>query len=111
MSRQTVHDRLVALDDLVMPMKRAEETPETLDIFADEDHVHLTPKGKAIVPLVTITEGMDESNPKRHRTINPIHIAAFDMKAEVFRGNVIAVLTERYDLNKVMQNESDVYKL
>ena len=111
MSRQTVHDRLVALDDLVMPMKRAEETPETLDIFADEDHVHLTPKGKAIVPLVTITEGMDESNPKRHRTINPIHIAAFDMKAEAFRENVIAVLTERYDLDKVKQNESDVYKL
>ena len=103
MSRQTVHDRLVALDDLVMPMKRAEETPETLDIFADEDHVHLTPKGKAIVPLVTITEGMDESNPKRHRTINPIHIAAFDMKAEAFRENVIAVLTERYDLDKVKQ--------
>ena len=103
MSRQTVHDRLVALDDLVMPMKCAEETPETLDIFADEDHVHLTPKGKAIVPLVTITEGMDESNPKRHRTINPIHIAAFDMKAEAFRENVIAVLTERYDLDKVKQ--------
>ena len=42
MSRQTVHNRLVALDDLVVPVERAEETPETLDIFADEDHVHLT---------------------------------------------------------------------
>ena len=103
MSRQAVHDRLVALDDLVMPVERVKETPNTLDIFADEDHVHLTPKGKAIVPLVTITEGMDESNPKRHRTIKPIHIAAFDMTAEAFRENVIAVLTERYDLEKVKQ--------
>jgi len=103
MSRQAVHDRLVALDDLVMPVERVKETPNTLDIFADEDHVHLTPKGKAIVPLVTITEGMDESNPKRHRTIKPIHIAAFDMTAEAFRENVIAVLTERYDLDKVKQ--------
>ena len=63
-TRQTVHNRLVALDDLAMPVERVEETPETLDIFADEDHVHLTPKGKAIVPLVTITEGIDTSNPK-----------------------------------------------
>ena len=103
MSRQTVHNRLVALDDLAMPVERLEETPETLDIFADEDHVHLTPKGKAIVPLVTLTEGMDESNPKRHRTLRPIHLAAFGMTAEAFRENVIAVLTERYDLDKVKQ--------
>ena len=59
-SRQTVHNRLVALDDLATPVERVEETPETLDIFADEDHVHLTPKGQAIVPLVTITEGILE---------------------------------------------------
>lgn len=103
MSRQTVHNRLVALDDLVIPVERAEKTPETLDIFADEDHVHLTPRGKAIVPLVAITEGMDTSNPKRHKTIHPIHIAAFGMTAEAFRENVNAVLTERYDLDKVKQ--------
>ena len=102
-SRQTLHNRLVALDDLVMPVERVEETPETLDIFADEDHVHLTPKGHAIVPLVTITEGMDVSNPKRHKTIHPIHVAAFGMAADAFKENVLAVLTERYDLEKVRQ--------
>ena len=102
-SRQTVHNRLVALDDLVMQVERVEETPETLDIFADEDHVHLTPKGQAIVPLVTITEGMDVSNPKRHKTIHPIHVAAFDMAPDAFKENVLAVLTERYDMDKVKQ--------
>lgn len=102
-SRQTVHNRLVALEDLAMPVERVEETPETLDIFADEDHVHLTPKGKAIVPLVTITEGMDVSNPKRHRTIHPIHVAAFGMAPDAFKENVLAVLTERYDLDRVKQ--------
>ena len=102
-SRQTVHNRLVALDDLVMPVDHVEETPETLDIFVDEDHVHLRPKGQAIVPLVTITEGMDVSNPKRHKTIHPIHVAAFGMAADAFRENVLAVLTERYDLEKVKQ--------
>jgi len=102
-TRQTVHNRLVALDDLVMPVERMEETPETLDIFADEDHVHLTPKGKAIVPLVTITEGMDVSNPKRHKTIHPIHVAAFGMAPDAFKENALAVLTERYDLENVKQ--------
>ena len=102
-TRQTVHNRLVALDDLVMPVERVEETPETLDIFADEDHVHLTPKGKAIVPLVTITEGIDVSNPKRHKTIHPIHVAAFNMAPDAFKENVLAILTERYDLDRVKQ--------
>lgn len=102
-SRQTIHNRLLALDDLVMPVERVEETPETLDIFADEDHAHLTPKGQAIVPLVTITEGIDISNPKRHKTIHPIHVAAFGMAPEAFKENVLAVLTERYDLDKVKQ--------
>ena len=102
-SRQTVHNRLVALDDLVIPVERVEETPETLDLFADEDHVHLTPKGQAIVPLVTITEGIDVSNPKRHKTIHPIHVAAFGMTPDAFRENVLAVLTERYDLDRVKQ--------
>ena len=102
-SRQTLHNRLVALDDLAMPVKRVEEAPETLDIFADEDHVHLTPKGQAIVPLVTITEGMDVSNPKRHKTIHPIHVAAYGMTSDAFRENVLAVLTERYDLDRVKQ--------
>lgn len=102
-SRQTLHNRLVALDDLVMPVERVAETPETLDIFADEDHAHLTPKGQAIVPLVTITEGMDVSNPKRHKTIHPIHVAAFGMAPDAFKENVLAVLTERYDLDEVSQ--------
>lgn len=103
MSRQTVHNRLVALDDLAMPVERIEQTPEVLDIFADEDHVHMTPKRNAIVPLVTITEGMDKSNPKRHATIHPFHIAAYGMPMATFQENVLAVLTEKYDLEKVKQ--------
>ena len=102
-SRQTVHNRLAALDELVMPVERMKETPETLDIFADEDHVHLTPRGQAMVPLVTMTEGIDESDPKRHKTIHPFHIGAYGTSADAFRENALAVLTERYDLDQVKQ--------
>ena len=102
-SRQTVHNRLVALDDLTAEVERVENTPETLDIFADEDHVHLVPKGSAIVPLVTITEGIDTRNPKRHKTIHPLHVGAYGMEPSAFNENVLAVLTQRYDLDKVKQ--------
>lgn len=102
-SRQTVHNRLLALDDLAQPVQPAEKTPEVLDLFVDEDHVHLSPKGSAIVPLVTITEGMDKSNPKRHRTIHPLHIAAFGMDSAAFGENVLAALTERYNMDEIKQ--------
>ena len=36
------------------------------------------------MPLVTITEGMDTGNPKRHRLINPLHVAGYGMEAETF---------------------------
>ncbi len=100
-TRQTVHNRLVALDELTAEARRAEKTPEELHLFADEDHVHLNPKGCAIVPLVSITEGIDTSNPKRHKTINPFHIAGYGMGTDAFKENVAAVMAERYDLDKV----------
>ncbi len=101
LSRQTVHNRLVALNDLTVDVEREETTPPVLDIFADEDHVHLNPKGCAIVPLVTISDGMDETNSKRHRTINPVHIAAYGMEQAAFNENVLAVLTKRYNFDEV----------
>lgn len=103
MSRQAVHDHLVGMEDLVKPVSKAEKTPEVLDLFADEDHVHLNPKGSAVVPVVTITEGIDTSEPKRHRTISPVHVAAYGMEIQAFRENVLAVMTEKYDLDKVRQ--------
>ena len=102
-TRQTVHNRLIALNDLTVDVHRIAETPETVDVFADEDHAHLTPKGSAIVPLVTVTEGINQSDPKRHKTIHPLHIGAYGMQQAAFDENVLAVLTERYDLEKVKQ--------
>jgi hypothetical protein len=100
-SKQMIHNRLLALKELAVDVERVKETPETLDLFADEDHVHLNPRGNAIVPLVTITEGIDQSDPKRHKTIHPMHIAAYGMSQDAFNENVLAVLDQRYDLSQV----------
>ena len=100
-SRQTVSNKVNALKEVVRDVERVEETPEELHLFADEDHVHLKDGRSAIVPLVTITEGIDTSNPKRHQLIDPLHIAGYGIDAEAFNDQVEACVNERYDLNKV----------
>lgn len=100
-SRQTVSNKVSALREVVQDVERVEETPEELHLFADEDHVHLKDGRNAIVPLVTISEGIDTSNPKRHRLVNPLHIAGYGMEAEAFNDQVEACVYERYDLEKV----------
>ena len=100
-SRQTVSNKVNALREVVQDVERAKETPEELHLFADEDHVHLKDGRNAIVPLVTVSEGIDTSNPKRHRLINPLHIAGYGMEAETFNDQVEACVNERYDLNVV----------
>lgn len=97
-SRQTVSNKVNGLREVVQDVTRAEHTPEELHIFADEDHVHMKDGRNAIVPLVTITEGIDTSNPKRHRLINPLHIAGYRMEAEAFDDQVEACVNERYDI-------------
>ena len=100
-SRQTVSNKVSGLREVVREVERAEQTPEELHIFADEDHVYMKNGRNAIVPLVTITEGIDMSNPKRHRLINPLHIAGYGMEAETFNDQVEACVNERYDINAV----------
>lgn len=100
-SRQTVCNKVAALRQVVQDVKREEETPEELHLFADEDHVHLKDGRSAIVPLVTIAEGIDTSNPKRHKLIKPLHIAGYGMDTEALNDQVEACMNERYDLCKV----------
>ena len=100
-SRQTVSNKVNALREVVQDVERVKETPEELHLFADEDHVHLKDGRNAIVPLVTISEGIDTSNPKRNRLVNPLHIAGYGMEAEAFDDQVEACVYERYDLDKV----------
>jgi len=100
-SRQTVDNKLLAMKAPVTEIERVKNTPSELHIFADEDHVHLRPRKSAFVPLVTVTEGMDVSNEKRHRTIDPVHFQGFGMNNDAFIENVTAAIYERYDMDKV----------
>ena len=100
-SRQTVSNKVSGLREVVVDVEQVKHTPEELHIFADEDHVHMKDGRNAIVPLVTITEGIDISDQKRHRLINPLHIAGYGMEADVFNDQVEACVNERYNINAV----------
>ena len=93
-SRQTVSNKVNALREVVQDVERIKETPEELHLFADEDHVHLKDGRNAIVPLVTISGGIDKSDPKRHRLVDPLHIAGYGMEAETFNDQVEACVNE-----------------
>ena len=99
-SRQTVHDRLLAAKEFCSGTERLEVPEKGLDIFADEDHVHIqTGKGKprksVTVPLVTITEGI-----QGHRTVRPFHVQGYGMQSNTLAENVLAAVCQRYDMSK-----------
>lgn len=100
-SRQTVNNKVLAMKETVAAVERVAETPSELHLFADEDHVHLRPKGGTIVPLVTVTEGIDCTNPKRHKTVSPLHIQGCGIENSEFAENIAAAIYERYDIEKV----------
>ena len=100
-SRQTVNNKVLAMNDVVTEISKAESTPCELHIFADEDHVHLRPKRSAFVPIVTVTEGIDTSNDKRHKTIAPTHFQGYGTDTHSFVENIVAATFEKYDMDKV----------
>jgi len=100
-SRQTVNNKVLSMHNAVTEIVNARSTPKEIHIFADEDHVHLRPKKSAIVPIVTITEGIDISNEKRHKTIEPVHFQGYGMNTHSFVENVVSAIHQKYDMDKV----------
>ena len=101
-SRQTVNNKVLALKEVAVEAVRAEETPEELHLFVDEDHVHMKSGRGAIVPLATVTEGIDTST-KRHRTVNPVHFEGYGMNNHTFFEGIAAFIYEKYDMAQVKQ--------
>lgn len=107
-SRQTVKNHIMKVGSLEKGIESSlKKEIQELHIYADEDHVHMQKsdkeKGKKsrIVPLVTVTEGLDTDNSNRHRTRGKMHFVdeAFDTKA--LWKSVEGYIGKIYDLTKV----------
>ena len=103
MSRQTVKNRTHSLKEVVVDVPLTRTPVDELHIFMDEDHANVHGKnGKknVMVPIIAITEGIDMSNPKRHKIKNPLYIAAYKQKTAVTFDQLFAVVDRKYDLSK-----------
>lgn len=98
-SRQTINNKVLSLKQVAVDGVRVEQTPKELHIFADEDHVHMRSGRGAIVPLLTVTEGIDTTT-NRHKTINAVHFKGYGIKNDNFFENVSSFLNEKYDMDK-----------
>lgn len=102
-SRQTVRNRVL---EASIPEKQPEgmKRVKELHIFADEDHAHLQlpdkKKGKKcqIIPLVTVTEGIDTESGKRHRTVNPMSFVDGDFDTKGLWKSVGGYIGKAYDI-------------
>ena len=88
---QTVHNRLLAAEEFSSSTEKLEKPENGLDIFADEDHVHMQPKKNEMVPLVTVTEGIQGG-----KTVHPFFLEGYGMSSEALAENTLALICERY---------------
>ena len=81
------------------PEREDKPKPSTLHIDADEDHITLRGGKKAIVPLVSVYEGIEKSG-KRGICRNAFHIARYGEKTEELWEEVLTEMEKRYDLSE-----------
>lgn len=80
-SRQTVMKKVRALKELKMESPSPKRAVKVLHIDADEDHVALQDGSKAIVPLISIYEGVEKTG-KRNKCLNIHHISSYGKEIE-----------------------------
>ena len=103
LSRQSVHDIVGRAPILEAEAKTFSKPVKELHIYADEDHVHLQKEGKqkgkknGIVPLVTVTEGIQRISKSRNKTINACHFVDENFSTENLWESVTGYLLKAYD--------------
>ena len=102
-SRQSVRNKAMNTGEVVYLPTRVEESPGSIHIFADEDHVNLQSGGNTVVPLITVCEGKRVVCKDRHELIAPFHIHGYGMKPDDLWGYAYALCAEKYDMSLVKE--------
>lgn len=107
-SRQTVRNNILKAPELEkQPENEEKKQCRILDVYADEDHVHLQKPGKEkgkkskAVPLVTVTEGTVKISKGRNATLNPMHFVDEKMDSKGLWASVEGYIGKVYDLEKL----------
>mgnify|MGYP002570983963 FL=1 len=108
-SRQCVREcilKLGAIEKRPQPYEPKRKVKE-LHLFADEDHVHMQREGRAkgkksrMVPLVTVTEGVEEESKGRNRTINAMHFVDENFDTKALWKSVEGYIGASYDIESI----------
>lgn len=109
LSRQCVREcilKLGAIEKRPQPYEPKRKVKE-LHLFADEDHVHMQREGRAkgkksrMVPLVTVTEGVEEESKGRNRTINAMHFVDENFDTRALWKSVEGYIGASYDIESI----------
>jgi hypothetical protein len=101
LSRQTVRNKVMNTGEVAHVPCRSANPPESIHIFADEDHVSLQNGKNAIVPLVTVCEGKRGVSEGRSELIEPFHMQGYGIEKASLWEYVYALCNEKYDMSKV----------
>ena len=109
LSRQCVRECILkpgAIEKRPQPYEPKRKVKE-LHLFADEDHVHMQREGKTkgkksrMVPLVTVTEGVEEESKGRNRTINAMHFVDENFDTKALWKSVEGYIGASYDIESI----------
>ena len=109
LSRQCVREcilKLGAIEKRPQPYEPKRKVKE-LHLFADEDHVHMQREGRAkgkksrMVPLVTVTEGIEAGSKGRNRTRNAMHFVDENFDAKALWKSVEGYIGAAYDVESI----------
>lgn len=106
-SRQTVRNHILKLEVPESPPMEENRKVRELHVFADEDHVHMQKKGKQrgkknrIVPLVTVTEGVEHVCAHRNRTVNAKHFVDENFSTGNLWKSVEGYISKVYDTSMI----------
>lgn len=102
-SRQTAWNKTINTGEVAFVPERAENTPEIIHIFADEDHVSLQNGKGAIIPLVTVCAGKRAVSSGRNELIEPFHVQGSAMDKDTLWEYVYALCAVKFDMDKVKE--------
>jgi len=100
-SRQSAWNKAMNTGEVAYIPEQSQETPETLHIFADEDHVSLQHGNNTIVPLVTVCAGKRAVSKGRNELIEPFHVHGYGLDKETLWNYVYALCAVKYDMSKI----------
>ena len=107
-SRQSVRNQILKAPELEkQPEDGDPRKVKYLEVYADEDHVHLQKPGKEkgkknkMVPLVTVAEGIRKVSKSRNETINSMHFVDEKMDTKDLWDSVEGYIEKAYDLEYI----------